>query len=380
MTENKVYTAIGLMSGTSLDGVDAALIETDGMGYVKPLDFLTIPYAPRMREEIRACFGIKNRHDPKLLDTERRIVTVQHIEAVTELLRQSGRQPSEIDVIGFHGQTVYHEPMARITVQIGDGDMMARDCRIDVVNDFRSADVKAGGEGAPLAPIYHAARIRSAKIETPVVILNIGGVANVTWIGESENDLVAFDTGPGNAMMDDFIKARTQGKKTYDANGEMAGEGTVNESILAQWMGDGYFTRIPPKSLDRNEWDIASLGPLANALEGLSREDGMATLQAFTIEGILKSAEHMPSKPKHWYACGGGRHNKGMMDKLGARLSSAGLGSLHNVEELGWNGDATEAECFGYLAVRSLLGLPISFPKTTAVMQPMTGGVLYKKP
>lgn len=370
--ENKVYTAIGLMSGTSLDGVDAALLETDGRGYVKPLGFVAMPYAPRVRDEIRAVFGVKNRRDPKLLDAEK-LVTFKHIEAVEELLRETGRGAKDIDVIGFHGQTVYHAPAERVTIQIGDGDFMARECRIDVVDDFRIDDVKAFGEGAPLAPVYHAARMADAKVELPVAVLNIGGVANVTWIGEGEGNMIAFDTGPGNALMDDWIKSRTG--KAYDEDGKYAAHGTPIGALLRQWEAHPYFTRKPPKSLDRDQWDIAALGQASQNMQSISTEDGAATLLRFTGDMIVRSVEHMPAKPRAWYACGGGRHNKALMQYLNERLD----GAVRCVDDLGWNGDATEAECFGYLAVRRLLDLPISFPGTTAVPQPMTGGKIHRK-
>jgi anhydro-N-acetylmuramic acid kinase len=371
MSENKVYTAIGLMSGTSLDGVDAALLETDGRGYVKPLGFVTMPYAQRVRDEIRAVFGVKNRRDPKLLEAEK-LVTFKHIEAIEELMRQTGHAAKDIDVIGFHGQTVYHAPADRITIQIGDGDLMARECRIDVVDDFRIEDVKAGGEGAPLAPVYHAARMADAKVDLPVAVLNIGGVANVTWIGEGEGNIIAFDTGPGNALMDDWIKSRTG--KPYDEDGRYAAHGTPIEQMLREWSAHPYFTRKPPKSLDRDQWDIAALGQVTQNMENISTEDGAATLLRFSGDMIARSVEHMPQAPKAWYACGGGRHNKALMKYLNEKLD----GTVKTVDDLGWNGDATEAECFGYLAVRKLLDLPISFPGTTGVMQPMTGGKIHK--
>lgn len=360
------------MSGTSLDGVDAALIETDGHGYVRPLAFVSIPYQKRIREEIRAVFGVKNRNAPAVKDAEK-VVTVVHIEAVEELLRQTGRRAREIDVIGFHGQTIYHAPAERLTVQIGDGDLMMRECRIDVVDDFRTADVKAGGEGAPLAPIYHAARMAGAKVEFPVVVLNIGGVANVTWIGEGEGNVIAFDTGPGNALMDDWVKSRTG--NPYDKDGALAAAGTAVELLLQDWRRHPYFSRRPPKSLDRDQWDISALGRLTQDMDLVSTEDGAATLLHFTGDMIARSVEHMPQPPKAWYACGGGRHNKALMAYLNQKLDRA----VRSVDDLGWDGDATEAECFGYLAVRRLLELPISFPGTTAVPEPMTGGTLHRK-
>ena len=372
MENGKVYTAIGLMSGTSLDGVDCALIETDGKSFVRPLEFVTMPYQPKAREEIRACFGIKNRRDPKVLTAEK-LITFKHIEAVQALLHESGKSARQIDVIGFHGQTIYHAPLERMTVQIGDGDRMARELGIDVIDDFRSADVKAGGEGAPLAPLYHAARIRGAGIALPVAVLNIGGVANVTYIGEGEDDILAFDTGPGNALMDDWVKSKTG--EPYDKDGALAAAGNVVPVFLQDWLRHPYFTRRPPKSLDRDEWDIADLGRMAQGMGEISVEDGAATLLQFTAQAIVQSLDHLPQKPNSWYACGGGRHNKALIARLDGMLG----GAMENVDDLGWNGDATEAECFAYLAVRSLLGLPISLPTTTACPAPMSGGTLHKK-
>ncbi len=368
MTENKVYTAIGLMSGTSLDGVDAAVIETDGLGFVEPKGFVSIPYTPEEREIIRACFGISERHSPKIKDAER-LLTLKHAEAVKRLGMKA-------DVIGFHGQTIFHAPKKGITVQIGDGDLLARECGMDVVDDFRSADVAAGGEGAPLAPLYHAARIASAGLDLPVVVLNIGGVANVTWIGEGDENIIAFDTGPGNALMDDWVKSRTG--KLFDENGAMAGTGKPIEALLKEWYAHPYFDRVPPKSLDRDQWDIAALGRLVQDLSAVSNEDGAATLMRFTADMIVAAAKHMPEPPKNWYACGGGRHNKVLMAYLYRALASRGLGMLRTVDDLGWDGDATEAECFAYLAVRSLKGLNLSVPGTTGVPKPCTGGVLRK--
>ncbi len=196
----------------------------------------------------------------------------------------------------------------------------------------------------------------------------------MTWIGEGNiENIIAFDTGPGNALMDDWMKSRTG--EPYDKDGMHAKKGLVNTMLLDGWLSHPYFSRTPPKSLDRDEWDIAELGGFTKMMESLSTEDGAATLLAFTASGILKSCEFMPKPPKTWYACGGGRHNKALMNALNLRLG----GCVKTVDDLGWDGDATEAECFAYVAVRSLLGLPVSFPKTTGVKTPQTGGVLHKR-
>lgn len=370
MPKNKVYTALGLMSGTSLDGVDCALIETDGYGYVKPLGFVTIPYTQSERGIIRPVFGVKDRHDEALTPAID-VVTERHMNAVRVLMAQEGITPKDVDVIGFHGQTIYHAPKDGVTIQIGDGTLMARELGIDVVDDFRSADVAAGGEGAPLAPIYHAARMACENVELPCAVLNIGGVANVTWIGAGADNILAFDTGAGNALMDDWIQSRTG--EAYDKDGEHALSGLVDTNLLQEWLSHDYFKAVPPKSLDRNQWDIAAMGGVAKSMEHLNTQDGAATLLAFTVEGILGAVVHMPSPPKVWYACGGGRHNKALMKALNQRLG----GVVRSVDALGWNGDATEAECFAYLAVRSLLSLPISFPTTTRAPKPLSGGVLH---
>jgi anhydro-N-acetylmuramic acid kinase len=375
MPKNKTYTALGLMSGTSLDGVDCALIETDGADFVRPLDFVTCPYDPATREIIRACFGKTNPKDSDVV-TAAKLLTQKHADAVLALLGKGGYNHAKIDVIGFHGQTIFHAPKDRITLQIGDGAWLAERTGIDVVDDFRTQDVLAGGEGAPLAPLYHQARACSANLPLPCVILNIGGVANVTWIGERADHLLAFDTGAGNALIDDWVRRKTG--KLYDENGRFAAAGVARRDLLAPWYNHPYFARTPPKSLDRDQWDIAALGPLAKDLESLSVEDGAATLSAFSVDMIVESARHMPDKPKAWYACGGGRHNTHMMASLESALQTHGLGQLFNVDSLGWDGDAIEAECFAYLAVRSILQKPISLPGTTNAPTPLTGGVFHQ--
>ena len=356
MSEKKVYRAIGLMSGTSLDGIDCALIETDGDAYVKPLKFITRPYEEGLRTRLRACFGKKEGWDK---DAEREM-TLAHAEIIKELGEQA-------DIIGFHGQTIYHAPHDGITVHIGDGALLAQETGINVVADMRSADVAAGGEGAPLAPLYHKARLSSGNAEFPAVILNIGGVGNVTYV--DEGTILAFDTGPGNALMDDWAQKHTGAR--FDKDGALAAKGKPQEAYLKQWLAHPYFNRTPPKALDRDEWDIAALGSLSQGMGHISPEDGAATLLRFTAKTIIQSMKFMPGEPNAWYVCGGGRHNKALMDYLSERLPIA------TVEDLGWNGDATEAECFAYLAVRSLLGEPLSLPTTTGVKSPQTGGVLH---
>ncbi|GJL84996.1 MAG: anhydro-N-acetylmuramic acid kinase [Micavibrio sp.] len=355
MTARKVYTAIGLMSGTSLDGVDAAVIKTDGVD-AQALEFVSVAYEEGLRDKLRACLG---RYDRDAADMQEaaRAMTQVHIEAVGRLEQAGGA-----DVIGFHGQTTLHNPKESVTVQIGDAALLAHETGIDVVSDFRSADVAAGGQGAPFLPLYHQAR--AADMEKPVAIVNIGGVANVTWIGEGAEDIVAFDTGPGNALLDDFVRGRTG--QDFDEGGALADSGHSVDYLLEKWYAHPYFKQKPPKSLDRNAWDVGDLSDLNDA-------DGAATLSVFTAETIIAALDHMPQKPQAWYVTGGGRKNKMIMQYLKTHLKN-----VAPVEDLGWNGDALEAEGFAYLAVRSLLGLPLSVPGTTGVPAPLTGGVFTK--
>jgi anhydro-N-acetylmuramic acid kinase len=362
MTGPKVYTAIGLMSGTSLDGVDAALIRTDGHGHSERLAFVSIPYDDEIRARLRACLG--KRDDPDgavaIATTE---LTRAHAAAVDWLLSRAGLAPREVDIIGFHGQTLHHEPAQKFTWQIGNGSMLARLTGIDVINDFRSADVAAGGQGAPLLPLYHRALARQAGLDLPVAILNLGGVGNVTYIA-GDDAMLAFDTGPGNALIDDWIKKHTG--RDYDENGMWARQGTVDETVLAQWLAHPYFSVKPPKSLDRDAWDLSALARLSPA-------DGAATLTAFTVQAAARALEHLPDAPRAWYVTGGGRHNGLIMESLQRRVNAP----VENVDTLGWNGDGMEAEGFAYLAVRSLLDLPLSLPGTTGVPRPLTGGRRY---
>ena len=353
----KIYRVIGLMSGTSLDGVDAALLRTDGEYFIEREAFLTVPYEEKLRAQIRGCFGATAEH---ARDAERAL-TIAHAEAVHKLLKKQGVQAKDIDLIGFHGQTISHAPEKGYTCQIGDGALLASMTGIKVVNDFRTADVKAGGQGAPLVPIYHQAL--GSKLEKPVVFLNIGGVANVTYVGK-DGELIAFDTGPGNALIDDWMLQKT-GQKFDDA-GKTARSGKINEAVLNKLLSHPFFSAPVPKSLDRNAF-------VSRAWESLSLADGAATLAEFTARSILLAEKHFPAQPQQWIVAGGGRHNRFLMQRLESQASVP----VRDIEELGLDGDAIEAEAFGYLAVRSVKGLPLSFPSTTGAPEPMTGGRLY---
>ncbi|AWK87947.1 anhydro-N-acetylmuramic acid kinase [Azospirillum thermophilum] len=357
-------TVIGLMSGTSMDGIDAALVRTDGETRVEPVAFLTIPYEDGFRAELRSCLG-----GTGPVEAVERALTDAHADAVRRLLETAGVAAPAVDLIGFHGHTIHHAPEERRTWQIGDGARLAAATGIAVVNDFRSADVAAGGQGAPLVPLFH--RALADRLERPLAVLNIGGVANVTWIGRDGTGpggaVIACDTGPGNALVDDWVLRQTGGR--YDAGGALAARGRVAEGALTTLMAHPYFDRPAPKSLDRDAFDPA---PVA----GLPAEDGAATLTAFTAASVARIVPHLPQAPVRWLVCGGGRHNATLMAMLAERLGVP----VDAVEAEGWDGDALEAQAFAYLAVRSRKGLALSLPATTGVPRPMTGGRFHPAP
>ena len=389
----KTMRAIGLMSGTSMDGIDVALIETDGADSVARGAALTLAYDAAFRAALKRAIAdardlTDRRARPGCLAEVERELTERHAAAVGQFLGQQGLRPADVDVIGFHGQTVLHksvsvstavvgqpkavldtpavttlEQVGMLTVQLGDGALLARRTGIDVVHDLRAADCAAGGQGAPLAPVYH--RALAARLpQRPIAILNIGGVANVTWIGR-EGELLAFDTGPGNAMIDDWMLRRRGAAR--DEDGALAGTGRVHHDYVKQYLRHSYFGAPPPKSLDRNAFAL-------ELVDDLSPEDGAATLTAVTAASIAGARGHFPEQPQLWVISGGGRRNKTLMAMIAGLVDAA----VAPAEAAGMDGDAVEAEAWAYLAVRSLKGLPISFPGTTGVARPLTGGVLAR--
>lgn len=351
--------AIGLMSGTSMDGIDAAFIRTDGDALLD-INFpsVFIPYSNVIRNQIKQV--IAGQGDIKALECD---ITNLHADAVNALLKKNKLTAKEIDIIGFHGHTVAHDPQKKITHQVGDGALLARLTKIDVINDFRSRDIAAGGQGAPLIPVYHKAL--ATTLAKPVAIVNIGGVANVTWVGNDDH-MVAFDTGPGNALMDDWVLAHTG--QRFDESGKLAAQGIVDQELLSQLLNHSYFKNLPPKSLDRHDFS-------SGILNHLSIADGLATLVAFTACSIAKAAEHFPMPARCWLITGGGRHNAALMHALRSYIHVP----VEPIESIGCDGDMIEAQGFGYLAVRCLLGLAISYPSTTGCPEPMTGGKYYPR-
>ncbi|PJG49319.1 anhydro-N-acetylmuramic acid kinase [Sphingobium sp. LB126] len=357
--------AIGLMSGTSRDGIDAALIETDGEGVSKGIAFHAMPYHEgfrlRLAEACQRAMAMDKPGFEPLIHAVEEELTERHVEAVADLLGRSGYIAQDISVIGFHGHTVAHRPEWRWTWQIGDGAALAGAFGIPVVADLRSADVAAGGQGAPLLPVYH--RALAHGLPKPVAILNLGGVANITAIA-ADGGIVAFDTGMASGLIDNWMQ--THSDRSFDENGATAAMGRVDQARLERMLSDPWFAAAPPKSIDREAFTI-------EITRGLSLEDGAATLTAFSAVAVARSLDHLPDRPARIYVAGGGRHNATLMRMLASHSGA----DVRPVDELGWDGDALEAQGFAYMAVRHLKDLPISFPGTTGVPQPMTGGVLF---
>jgi anhydro-N-acetylmuramic acid kinase len=368
---------LGFMTGTSLDAVDMAVLETDG----EEIQAFGPAGERKLREATRDLLLVatevargwsRDKPAPDIFAEAAQAVADEHFHAAESFLAEHGLSWSEFDLLGVHGQTVLHERPhpGRIgrTVQLLDAERLAKASGRPVAFDFRTADVAAGGQGAPLAPIYHAARARASGLPAPVAALNIGGVANITLIGPGAtgegDDLLAFDTGPGNGMIDLMLQGRGLGR--FDESGRLAAAGVVDEAVLNTFLASDYFSGPAPKSLDRYDFPL-------DLVDHLSSEDAAATLVAFTAEAVVKAFEH-GQHPDALIVCGGGRHNPQIMKALADRAPVP----VRTAEAVGWRGDAIEAEAFAYLAARTARGLPISFPGTTGVAEPMTGGRIVR--
>jgi len=371
--------AIGLMSGTSLDGVDVALIETDGehVNVVRGHNNFLEPLGPTgyrgysdeekalLRTATKDAESVSAPGDrPGRLPEAESFVTAAHAEAVEQFLSDNGLKASDIDVIGFHGQTVIHRPDHRLSIQIGDGQALADRVGIAVVSDLRRADIEAGGQGAPLVPVFHKALAEASGFEGAFGILNIGGVANATLI-DSRGGVIAFDTGPGNSLIDEWMQEREN--KNLDDGGRTAARGRPDEQLLAWLLTHPFFFRRPPKSLDRNWFSHKLAGQL-------STEDGAATLTAFTARAVARALDHAPEIPTRWIVAGGGARNGELVRLLNYHLRA----EITTADAIGWSSAFLEAQAFAHLAVRSLKGLPITFPSTTGVREAVTGGVLAR--
>ncbi len=363
----KIFRALGAMTGTSMDAIDLAYLETDGRRTLKFGPSGSYPFSEDdralLRRAVAAAQGLRRREErPGPLAEADELVTRRHIEAVTDFLARNALDPAAVDLIGFHGQTVLHRPENRLTVQIGNGEFLAREVGIDVAYDLRAADMAAGGQGAPLVPVYHQALAEASGVAEPMLFVNIGGVANMSFVAP-DDDPIACDVGPGNALLDDLMLARTGA--AMDEGGACALAGKVDERALADLMSHPFFALEPPKSLDRNAFDST---PVAS----LSLPDAAATLVAFTASAILAPFAFLPAEPRLVVVCGGGARNPALIEALARRAPCP----VRRAEEFGWDSQAIEAQAFAFLGVRSVKGLPLTFPTTTGVAEPTSGGAL----
>ena len=358
MLKQGVVTALGTMSGTSLDGVDAAVLRTDGERILGFGPTAYRPYSTWEREVLRTHLGLWQDDD---VSDATKVVEYAHLELMKPF--------DDIDLAGFHGQTLAHDPSGRRTHQCGDGERLARALGYPVIHDFRSEDMRRGGQGAPLAPFFHFALSKWIGVTTPVAFLNLGGVGNLTWVDpraqrpDEEGALSAFDTGPANAPVNDILQRRLG--QPFDENGALAAQGEVNNDVLTRFRAHPYFSWSLPKSLDRD-----AFGGLLGDVEGLSDADAVATLTAAAVVGVAMGMSSCPSQPQVVYVTGGGRKNATLMSWLARDLNC----DVRAVEEVGLDGDMLEAQAFAYLAVRTARGLPISASGTTGVSRPAIGG------
>jgi anhydro-N-acetylmuramic acid kinase len=356
VAKKQLQKVIGLMSGTSADGADAALIATDGENAIEFFGGITLPYD----RELRARVLEASQHDVPLMELARieRDITLHHAEAVAQLRRTLPNEAEGTNLIGFHGHTVRHVASELICWQIGNPWLLAEKTGMRIVCDFRRHDVAVGGQGAPLVGMFHRALF--ANEPRPAVVLNLGGVANITWLGEND-EIIAGDTGPGCGLLDEWIEEMSG--KSHDKDGEIAKRGKVDHGIVEAAIATPFFSKPLPRSADRFEFDHVDVS-------GLSVEDGAATLCAVTVQAIVKAVRQMPKQPQVLWVTGGGVHHPVIMRMLGENFAK-----VRNVREMNLNPDTLEAECFAWLAVRHSKGLPLTIPETTGCREPVCGGL-----
>lgn len=369
---SKLKRAIGLMSGTSMDGIDIALVDSDGESRIERGPSAFMPYSDGFRARLKAALvdarAITERQQrPWGLAQLERDLTWLHAVALHDFLYQNDLMPHDIDVVGFHGQTVLHRPQVKLTVQLGDGELLASETGIPIVYDMRAEDMQHGGEGAPLIPAYHAslAQSLSGKLKLPAVFVNIGGISNLTYVGPN-GSIVAYDCGPGNMLIDQWMELN--GRGSFDTGGDIAMSGEINREIADRYLENPFFKANRRSSLDRSDFPPLKKGEL-------TLTDGARTLAYVSAASIMRSAEHLPSTPQTYIISGGGRLNKSIMTELSALAAGQGA-TVIDADKIGLNGDSMEAEAWGFLAVRSQKGLPLTYPTTTGCVNPVSGGVL----
>jgi len=358
-----LYWTVGMMSGTSMDGIDLKAIKTDGQEVFEMSEGLMVPYTDQFRDKLRSILGYAEK-TPEVLEIEKDL-TLLHAEAFSQYLKIRNIPHKEVGLIGFHGHTILHQPPSRFsnprTWQIGDGELLSQITQTKVVYNMRENDLKHDGEGAPLVPLYQQALAK--KAEKPIAIINIGGISNVTWLGEKK-EILAFDMGPGNALLDDWVKKNCD--KNYDKDGLISAKGCIHSGIIETFEAHPYFKQKAPKSLDRQDFTLDSV-------RGLSLEDGAATLAEMTAIAIKKGISSFPTLPHTYIVTGGGRLNNFLMKRLSFHLKPS---TVKTTEKVGWDGDFIEAEAFAFLAVRSLKKLPLTMPTTTGVSKAVSGGMI----
>ena len=367
----KLITAIGLMSGSSCDGIDASIIESDGVDKVNMLGDYFFPYEKKIRSKIRK---LKEKID-KISDLEantleitllEKEITNLHFQAFNLLVKKLKLNHSKIDLIGLHGHTIFHSFSKKKTKQISDGKVLSKLTCLDVIYNFRENDLKNGGQGAPLVPIFHKLLQKKLRLKMPVVFINIGGISNLTYLDENEQ-MISFDTGPGNFLIDKLLQLKSKDRMQFDKNGKIALKGNLDKSVLNMYLSDPYYDTLPPKSLDVNNFNL-------NLVKGISLENSITTLSELTSQSIVKALNFFSRKPKEIILCGGGRKNMYICN----RIKQTSNIKTNVIDEYKVNGDFVESQAFAYLAIRSFLKKPISFPNTTGVSEPMCGGRLVK--
>ena len=367
----KLITAIGLMSGTSIDGIDASIIKSDGEDTLNLIEDSFFPYDKKIRFRIRSLKekiakpSDLDRNKLELNDLEKEI-TLLHSYAVNKIVQKSKIKKPEINLVGLHGHTIFHSFHDKKTKQLGNGKTLSELTRLNVIYDFRKNDIKNGGHGAPLVPVFHKLLQKKLNLKTPVVFVNIGGISNLSYL-DKDNEMISFDSGPGNFLIDKLIQLKSNNKIQFDKNGEIAFSGKVNKTILDIYINDPYYKSLPPKSLDVNHFNL-------NPVNNIGLENSIATLSELTSTTIVDSLNFFSQKPKKIILCGGGRKNKYILERIKKKSHISTI----NIDEYKLNGDFIESQAFAYLAIRSLLKKSISFPDTTGVSKQSTGGKLIE--
>jgi len=365
MTKN--FYSLGLMSGTSVDGIDASIIKSDGEQFLEIVDNLYLKYGKELRLKLKSVIDSCSSKDDfkKLSNNIKEIekkMTLEHARAC-ELIIEKNKK-IKIDIIGFHGQTVIHKPYEGYSLQIGDSKLLSKQMGKTVVSNFRENDILNGGQGAPLTPIYHKLILSKIKSSHPSVIINIGGISNITYL-EDKNKIISFDSGPGGYLIDKWVKKHSSFE--FDDKGLIAESGKLNENILGEILNNSYYKKNPPKSLDVKDFNLSDLNKL-------SFEDGCATLSMLTAKTICMAINNLKEKPNKILISGGGRKNSFIIKNI----KNIAKSPVYLIDEFNFNGDFIESQAFAFLAIRSYMKKFITFPDTTGVSKPCLGGMIFK--